>query len=265
MIQFADDTVVYVSDKCFNTIERKLNEDLQSIAAYFYTNELIINLSKGKTESMLLGTAIKLSKFPTGLSLSYDHKDVVATARYKYLGTRINQSLNMEENFNYLYKQASNKLRMLSNLRDGLDNECSSKIYQSMILSALMYNCTTNLNLNSTEKYKLQSIRNRAERITNVPQKNIINLVERRSVLIVRKCIDGLMCDDFSNYFQFIKHTKRTRNNGYFLKIPRVKLEFARSGFFSMGVKNFNSLPIEIRQTESFRDFKKLCDTYFDR
>lgn len=73
------------------------------------------------------------------------------------------------------------------------------------------------------------------------------------------------MCDDFSNYFQFIKHTKRTRNNGYFLKIPRVKLEFARSGFFSMGVKNFNSLPIEIRQTESFRDFKKLCDTYFDR
>lgn len=68
VIQFADDTVIYVSDKCFVTIQRKLNEDLQSVSRYFKENELIINLKKGKSEFMLLGTNKRLSKCPDQLS-----------------------------------------------------------------------------------------------------------------------------------------------------------------------------------------------------
>jgi hypothetical protein len=45
---------------------------------------------------------------------------------------------------------------------------------------------------------------------------------------------------------------KATRNNGALLCIPKVKLKLAKSVFFSMGVKIFNTLPNEIRRTEHF-------------
>ena len=41
---FADDTVVYCATRDRKQIVRDLNEDLESIAAYFYENDLMINL-----------------------------------------------------------------------------------------------------------------------------------------------------------------------------------------------------------------------------
>ena len=263
MIQFADDTVIYVSDKCFHTIERKLNEDLSYIADYLLLNELIINLNKGKTECILFGTSRKLKNFPNGLSVFYRSSKVVNSIRYKYLGSRINQTLNINENFNYLYKQASNKLRMLSAISEGLPQPCISRIYRVMILPALMYNCITSLNMNAGQMQKLQSIRDRAEKLSSTSQENIVHMIKRKSVVLVKKSLEGLLCDNFTGHFQFNCHGKATTNGNFFLRIPKIKLEFARSGFFSMGVKNFNSLPIEIRQTESIEDFKKKCKTYF--
>ena len=88
-IQFADDTVIYISDKDFYVIENKLNKELSKISNYFLKNELTINLNKGKTESMMFGTAKKLSKLPDSLKLKYDYTSIVPTKSYKYLGTRV--------------------------------------------------------------------------------------------------------------------------------------------------------------------------------
>ena len=52
-IMYADDTVVYVSGKVKEDIERLLDEDLMEISKYFDQNELLINLKKGKTEVAL--------------------------------------------------------------------------------------------------------------------------------------------------------------------------------------------------------------------
>ena len=53
VVQFADDTVVYVSAKDAKEIESLLNHDLQNIGHYFRQNELVINLKPGKTEFLL--------------------------------------------------------------------------------------------------------------------------------------------------------------------------------------------------------------------
>ena len=56
VIKFADDTVLYISNKNFYVIEEKLNEDLLYMKNYLELNELVINLKKGKSESMLFGS-----------------------------------------------------------------------------------------------------------------------------------------------------------------------------------------------------------------
>ena len=64
VLQFADDTVIFISSKKVCDIEYLLNRDLNSISLYLKTNELVANLKKGKTESMLFGTAKRISSLP---------------------------------------------------------------------------------------------------------------------------------------------------------------------------------------------------------
>ena len=51
---FFNDTVAYVHSKTKDIVERQLNKDLKNMSIYFKTNHLIANLSKGKTETMIL-------------------------------------------------------------------------------------------------------------------------------------------------------------------------------------------------------------------
>ena len=59
---YADDTVIFISDKNVSNIETKLNKDLDKISAYFHLNELVINLKKGTSEVMLYGSSQWLKK-----------------------------------------------------------------------------------------------------------------------------------------------------------------------------------------------------------
>ena len=61
IVMYADDTVIYFSNNDITIIESSLNKDLCNLADYFDDNELIINLKKGKTDSMFFGTAKPLS------------------------------------------------------------------------------------------------------------------------------------------------------------------------------------------------------------
>ena len=59
-----------------------------------------------------------------------------------------------------------------------------------------------------------------------------------------------------------LQHKVSTRISGKLLKIPKVKLEFARSGFFFMGARIFNSLPMEVRASLA-DDFRNKVKTHF--
>ncbi|XP_057299399.1 uncharacterized protein LOC130630019 [Hydractinia symbiolongicarpus] len=99
-IEFADDTVIYIAgaNKCI--IENLLNNDLKNVSSYFEENGLVINLKKGKSESMLFGISKKLTKWGDELSLYYNETPIPATKEYKYLGTILDNTLSLNSNFN---------------------------------------------------------------------------------------------------------------------------------------------------------------------
>ena len=71
VIMYADDTVIYCNGKSKTQIEGDLNLNLNRISKYFEYNELIANLKKGKTETMLFGTVKRLSMIDKFLNVSY--------------------------------------------------------------------------------------------------------------------------------------------------------------------------------------------------
>jgi hypothetical protein len=84
MIKYADDTVLYVDDKELSTIEAILNKDIDAVADWLDEIELIINLKKGKTESLLFGTAKKLANFNDSFVVCYRDEIISETKEYKY-------------------------------------------------------------------------------------------------------------------------------------------------------------------------------------
>ena len=55
--------------------------------------------------------------------------------------------------------------------------------------------------------------------------------IDKHAVLLVRKGLNGNVCTNFQDYFMINEHNLRTKNRNILLKIPRIKLEFAKDGF----------------------------------
>ena len=61
MTLYADDSVLYVTGKKCEEIEKKLNSDLEQIANWLVKNNLVVNPKNSKTECVLYGTHQKTS------------------------------------------------------------------------------------------------------------------------------------------------------------------------------------------------------------
>ena len=62
IIHYADDTVIYFSDKDVINIESTLNDEINRVAKWMSDNHLTLNLKKGKTDFILYGRAKRLGK-----------------------------------------------------------------------------------------------------------------------------------------------------------------------------------------------------------
>ena len=62
ILKYANDTVLYVAYKDIQIINAKLSIDIDWLAHWLKGNELVLNLKKGKTESLLFGTSQRIAK-----------------------------------------------------------------------------------------------------------------------------------------------------------------------------------------------------------
>ena len=134
-----------------------------------------------------------------------------------------------------------------------------------MVVPLILYNCTVHLNLNQTQKNKLQSLQNRAIKIVDDAKVKLANIIQKLNIhtyILVKKCLIGEVCSNFIEYFHLKKHLYNTRNNNIHVELPSIKLEFARKGFFFMGSKIYNVLPSEISQEVNLNFFKKKIRNY---
>ena len=96
---------------------------MANIANWLDENDLIINLKEGKIEALLFGTAKRLCKLNECLSIPYGNTVINLTKKYKYLGVEIDSKLNLNTYFDACYKRASTRLRILSKIRDSVNED----------------------------------------------------------------------------------------------------------------------------------------------
>jgi hypothetical protein len=114
---------------------------------------------------MLFGTAKRLSLQSRDIDVKYKGESLKTATSYKYLGYALDPSLTLCKNFDDAHKKASNRLRLLSKLRDYVTSDVANKIYQMMIVPIITYSGTIRLLYTRTQLEKLGSIEKRAKEI----------------------------------------------------------------------------------------------------
>ena len=111
---YADDTVIYYSDKNVNVIESVLNNELQALDKWMSHNKLLVNYNK--TVSMLLGTRNMLSKCDA-LNLKIRDIRIDTVKHTKYLGINIDNELKWDVHIENMCKKLSRLIGFLGRLR----------------------------------------------------------------------------------------------------------------------------------------------------
>ena len=141
-----------------------------------------------------------------------------------------------------------------------VDAKTSCRIFNSMILPYLTY-CSFTIIGSIPEYLKSRVIRleYRARKIIGNKHSIIksAKVLHTKSAKHVHRCLSGDICTNFKNYFE-VCFGYNTQNRGVLLRVPKVKLETDRKGFYFQEALVFNRLPIEVRREKDFLCFCKL-------
>ena len=107
-ITYADDTVIYVSEKSKRDIEVKLNDDFCALADWLESIHLKCNMKKGKTESILFGNQKRIKD--QSLNIQHRFNSLSYTSTYRYLGVKPDQTLALRDHAESAYKMTSGRL-----------------------------------------------------------------------------------------------------------------------------------------------------------
>ena len=81
--------------------------------------------------------------------------------------------------------------------------------------------------------------------------------------MLVHNVLQNNVCHALSQYSKHQEHCKNTRNNGYSVCLPRIRTEYARKGFFFMGARTFNELPLTARMSDNVLAFREIIDNIY--
>ena len=161
------------------------------------------------------------------------------------------------------------RLKLLSLIRSNLTSFVAFQIFRTIVQPILLYGSSTNLNLNRSSTECINKIDRRASKIVN--KREVVrhtinpttNIIKRQACCLVKKCLLGETNNNtLCNYFEINNHEQNTRNRNALIRLPKVRLEIARNGFFFMGGKIYNTLPVEMRTLVNFKTFKRKIKTH---
>ena len=112
---------------------------------------------------MIFGTSKRLKKLESKvMEISLNGVEINGTSSYKYLGVHLDPTLNLEEHFNKIYKQAAGRLNLLRKIRGLIDSATAELIYRTMIMPIFGYCGFIFLARSQSYKNRIDSIKRRA-------------------------------------------------------------------------------------------------------
>ena len=276
LLLYADDSVILVSDKNPDVISTKLSEDLKTCNEWLIDNKLSLHV--GKTECILFGSKKRIQKIDN-FAITYDGQVIKGQTSVKYLGVQMDQSLTGDTMASSVVSKVIGKLKFLYRHKNYLNQSMRKKLCSALLQCHLDYCCTAWYpSLSAKLKGKLQITQNRIVRfILNLSPRdhigqlelnkiNCINIADRVEQLrlnhvfkIKNNTCPSYLSDNFCEVNSV--HCRETRASHFNFYVPSVKGR-ATETFYFKGIKDWNSLPDDVKAIDNYGHFKKQTKAY---
>ena len=129
ILLYADDTVLYYSNKDISTIQDKLNENLDITSKWLKENYMKVNTDK--SHLLLSGN--------TKHESNIDNNIIISEPQQELLGITIDSNLSFEDHVNKICQKTSQKLNALARISPFMDENKQKIIMKSFITSQFGY------------------------------------------------------------------------------------------------------------------------------
>ena len=235
-------------------------------------------MNDDNTDVLLIGSRHNHRKTFTSSLCINDHS-ISFSEKARNLGVYVDPTLSFETHINNLCKTLYLQLRRLSQIRPFLTTEAANKLAVSFILSRIDYCNSLLAGLPEKLIQKLQRIQNNAARIVlqrtrRDPSTHLLKTLhwlpvrERIAYKLAIFCHQCLYSDSFPSYLTelltpYNPPRQLRSSDSLLLSVPRFsKKTLGTRSFSSQGPAIWNSLPLELRLTQSHNSFKKALKTF---
>ncbi|MEW8185640.1 MAG: reverse transcriptase family protein [Candidatus Thiodiazotropha endolucinida] len=269
---FADDTSLFIIVDTPERAAGSLNSDLQEINQW--ATEWLVDFNPSKTFTMTVSRKTTDVLHPP---LFLAGTKIQETDTYKHLGIHFSNSLSWAEHIRTITRTAWQRLNMLRGLKFRLKRFSLEKIYTSFIRPLLEYSDSIWDNLNQEEINLVESVHTEAARIVSGATKlcNIDRLLSdlsweplhkrrrKHRLILFYKMINHLTPDILSDLVPpYVRESNpySLRNSNDIQTIhARTNLYF--NSFLPATVRDWNNLPLHVRQSDSLETFKKYLNS----
>ena len=268
---FADDTNLTVAGESIQEIELNMNSDLACINEWLLANKLSLNVTK--TEFILIGSAHKLNNLVTQPDLKIDHKKIKQVCNATVLGVELDDKLSWKRHIDKVATKVTSGIGAIRKIRDCVDRDTLISIYNALINPHFDFCSEVWDTLGVGLSNRLQKLQNRAARVimnfgNDISGPEAIKalgwetLETRRAkskAKTMYKVLNNLAPSSLAELFEQKRNITQydLRGSSTSLQLPQPKTEKLKKSFSYDGARVWNSLPADVRNSDTLTIFKK--------
>ena len=273
--QYADDTQLYIGASPSNVqaIGDIVNDCTKAVQSWLLQNGLCLN--PDKSEAILVGTSSQLKKVEQE-SVTVADCVIPFKSTIKNLGVIIDSNLSFDQHIDATCRSAQFHIRALRHIRGLLSTEVAKCVAASIVGSRLDYCNGLLFGATSKNLRKLQLVQNTAARVVVMGRKrdhvgpvlkdlHWLPVKERITLKLATTVFKTLSCSEPSYLLELMEDYKPSRSlrssQKQLLNIPRRRTKIASRAFSVAAPSVWNSIEIEIRQSDSVASFKRKLKT----
>ena len=264
---FADDTSLFIIVNNPTTAALCLNSDLEKLSRWAAI--WLVTFNPSKNESLLISRKINKPIHPP---LYMQNVQIQEVSSHKHLGLYFSNDCSWHQHIDYIKQKAWFRIHIMRKLKFKLDRKSLETIYLTFIRPLLEYGDVIWDNCTQYEKNELDKIQNEAARITTGTTKlvSLDNLykevgwqtLHRRrqdhKITLFYKMFNQLTPVYLSSLIpqqvNAISHHNLRNSND--IHTIRSNTSLFHNSFLPSTLRQWNSLPVEVRQLNTLSSFK---------
>ena len=267
---FADDSNLTVAGETIEEVQLAMNNDLARIKEWLLANKLSLNVAK--TEFMLIGSDYKINNLVTQPIIKIDQTKIKQVFKSRVLGVDIDNKLKWTNHIDIVAKRVSSGIGAIRRIRDFADRDTLISVYNALIRPHFDYCSEVWDTLGNGLSNRLPKLQNRAARVVlgmsnDIPGSEALDMLgwepleTRRATtkaVHMYKVLNGLAPSSLADLFvpksDITEYDLRGSHTS--LQLPHPKTEKLKKSFSYFGAKLWNSMPTDLRNSDTLTDFK---------